>query len=30
MRGCVRRIDISLLRGTMFSGHRPFAGSNGR
>jgi hypothetical protein len=29
-RGCVRRIDISLLRGTMFSGHRPLGGSNER
>ena|SRR6516164_2506688 len=28
-RGC-RRIDISWLRGTMFSGHRPLAGSKGR
>src|SRR5262245_48153667 len=30
IRGRVRRIDISWLCGTMFSGHRPFAGSNGR
>jgi hypothetical protein len=27
IRGCVRRIDISLLRGNMFSGHRPLGGS---
>ena len=30
IRGCLRRIDISWLRGSMFPGHRPFAGSNGR